>query len=28
LIFLLIFSSIFNLLEPVLQWLIGRILKH
>lgn len=28
LIFLLIFSFIFNLLEPVLQWLIGRIVKH
>ena len=28
LIFLLIFSFIFSLLEPVLQWLIGRITKH
>ena len=28
LIFLLIFSFIFSLLEPVLQWLIGRIIKH
>jgi hypothetical protein len=28
LIFLLIFSFIFSLLEPVLQWLVGRIIKH
>jgi hypothetical protein len=28
LIFLLIFSFVFSLLEPVLQWLIGRIIKH
>ena len=28
LIFLLIFSFVFSLLEPVLQWLIGRIFKH
>lgn len=28
LIFLLIFSFLFNLLEPVLQWLVGLIFKH
>ena len=28
LIFLLIFSFVFSVLEPVLQWLIGRIVKH